>query len=141
VLPGVLIVRVRENLDFANTTNLKERLRRLELYGTRKHHPSDTPSRARANALVFHMADMESIDASATQIFVELLESSKARGVGLYFAHMREGPMRLWRKAGIVDLLGEVAFQQDVTGVIARLEQVEGITMRRRDEGPARTIG
>jgi MFS superfamily sulfate permease-like transporter len=128
----VLIVRIRENLDFANTAHLKERLRRLELYGTRKHHPADAPSRARANVLVFHMADMECIDASATQIFLELLESSKERGVGLYFAHMREGPMRLWRKAGIVDLLGEGAFQQDVASVIARIEQVEGITMRRR---------
>ena len=134
-LPGVLIVRIRENLDFANTTHLKERLRRLELYGTRKHHPSDVPSRGRANVLVFHMADMESIDASATQIFLELLESSKARGVGLYFAHLREGPMLLWRKAGIIDLLGEEAFQRDVAGVIVRLEQAEGITMRRRRIG------
>ena len=87
------------------------------------------------------MADMEHVDASATQIFLELLESSKERGVGLYFAHMRDGPMRLWCKAGIVDLLGEEAFQQDVAGVIARIEQVEGITMRRRDESRARSIG
>lgn len=129
----MLIVRIRENLDFANTTHLKERLRRLELYGTRKHHPSDAPSRGRANVLVFHMADVESVDASATQIFLELLESSKSRDVVLYFAHVREGPMRLWCKAGIVNLLGEGAFQQDVAGVIARLEQVEGITMRRRN--------
>jgi len=140
-LPGVLIIRIRENLDFANTTHLKERLRRLELYGTRKHHPSDAPSRGRANVLVFHMADVESVDASATQIFLELLESSKARGVGLYFAHLREGPKRLWRKAGIMELLGEAAFQKDVAGVVAQLEQVEGITMRRRDERRTRTIG
>jgi MFS superfamily sulfate permease-like transporter len=131
----VLIVRIREKLDFANTTQLKERLRRLELYGTHKHHPADTPSRERANVLVFHMADVESVDASATQIFLELLESSKGRGVGLYFAHMRGGPMRLWRKAGIVDLLGEEAFQRDLASVIPRLEQVEGITIRRRDGG------
>jgi len=69
------------------------------------------------------MADVESVDASATQIFLELLESSVARGVELYFTHLREGPMRLWRKAGIVDLLGEEAFQRDVSGVITRLEQ------------------
>jgi len=140
-LPGVLIVRIRENLDFANTTHLKERLRRLELYGTRKHHPSDTPSRGRANVLVFHMADVEIMDASATQIFLELLESSKERGVGLYFAHLREGPKRLWRKAGIMEVLGEGAFQKDIAGVIARLEQVEGVTMRRRDDSRTRVIG
>jgi hypothetical protein len=84
------------------------------------------------------MADMESVDASATQIFLELLESSKERGVGLYFAHLREGPKRLWRKAGIMDLLGEAAFQTDVAGVIVQLEQFEGIRMRRRDESRTR---
>ncbi|KII84221.1 hypothetical protein PLICRDRAFT_118491 [Plicaturopsis crispa FD-325 SS-3] len=36
-VPGALIVRIRENLDFANTAQLKERLRRLELYGTERH--------------------------------------------------------------------------------------------------------
>ncbi|KAG8991328.1 hypothetical protein FRB90_001392, partial [Tulasnella sp. 427] len=32
-IPGVLIVRVRESLNFANAAQMKERLRRLELYG------------------------------------------------------------------------------------------------------------
>ncbi|KAG5716813.1 putative sulfate transporter, partial [Termitomyces sp. T112] len=61
---GTLIVRIRENLDFANTAQLKERLRRLELYGVQKSHPSEAPRRQQASVLVFHLADMETIDAS-----------------------------------------------------------------------------
>ncbi|KAG8917829.1 hypothetical protein FRC01_002180, partial [Tulasnella sp. 417] len=63
-IPGVLIVRVRESLNFANAAQMKERLRRLELYGPSKVHPSEAPSRAQAEVIVFHMADVEHIDAS-----------------------------------------------------------------------------
>jgi hypothetical protein len=48
----------------ANTAQLKERLRRLELYGPERIHPSEDPRRQQADVLVFHMADVETCDAS-----------------------------------------------------------------------------
>ncbi|CDO72606.1 hypothetical protein BN946_scf184985.g25 [Trametes cinnabarina] len=176
---GVLIVRIRENLDFgtfaefphlllfptartppnanahrlfctfciANTAQLKERLRRLELYGHDKHHPADEPHRRDADVLVFHLADVDTIDASAVQIFYELVETYKVRGcgllvatsafadriflpsapcnrgVGLYITHLKRGPRRSFEKAGIVGLLGEEAFCKDVASAMARVEQ------------------
>lgn len=41
-----------------------ERLRRLELYGVDPSHPSEEPRRREASTLVFHMADVETCDAS-----------------------------------------------------------------------------
>ena len=41
-----------------------ERLRRLELYGDEPNHPADAPRRPQASILVFHLADVESCDAS-----------------------------------------------------------------------------
>jgi high affinity sulfate transporter 1 len=61
---GALIVQIRENLDFANTAQLKERLHRLELYGLTRLHPSEAPRRQQASVLVFHMADVDTCDAS-----------------------------------------------------------------------------
>jgi len=61
----------------ANTSQLKERLRRLELYGVDKLHPSEEPRRQQASVLVFHLSDVESVDASAAQILYELLEDYK----------------------------------------------------------------
>ncbi|KAL0955586.1 hypothetical protein HGRIS_001822 [Hohenbuehelia grisea] len=61
---GALIVRIQESLDFANTSQLKERLRRLELYGVERSHPSEEPRRPQASVLVFHMADVATCDAS-----------------------------------------------------------------------------
>jgi hypothetical protein len=48
----------------ANTGQIKERLRRLEMYGGGKAHPSEAPRRQEAALVVFHMADVESMDAS-----------------------------------------------------------------------------
>ncbi|KAF8058779.1 sulfate anion transporter [Lyophyllum atratum] len=120
---GALIIRIRENLDFANTAQLKERLRRLELYGIHKSHPSEDPRRQQASVLVFHMADVESIDASAAQIMYELLEEYKSRGVGLFITHLAPGPRETFVKAGIVDLLGADAFRENVADAIALIER------------------
>jgi len=119
---GVLIVRIRENLDFANTAQLKERLRRLELYGPQRHHPSEAPSRREASVLVFHLADVDTCDASAAQIFYELLEEYKSRGVGLYLAHTRSRVFKTFKKAGIIDMIGLDAFRENVADAMAVIE-------------------
>ncbi|KAF4621367.1 hypothetical protein D9613_001001 [Agrocybe pediades] len=127
-VPGALIVRIRESLDFANTAQLKERLRRLELYGVDKSHPSEEPRREQASVLVFHMADVDSCDASAAQIFYELCEEYKNRGVGLFLTHLRPNVLRTFEKAGIWQLLGAGAFRESVADAMAIVEGT-----RRRD--------
>lgn len=119
---GVLIVRIRENLDFANTAQLKERLRRLELYGVDKRHPSEDPIRQEASALVFHLADVDSCDASAAQILHELLEEYQNRGVELYLTHVHQRVYKTFAKAGISDLIGVDAFRDTVADAINIIE-------------------
>jgi len=119
---GAMIIRIRENLDFANTAQLKDRLRRLELYGIQKNHPSEAPRRREASVLVFHLADVEKIDASAAQIMLELMEDYKSRGVGLFITHLNSAPRETFRKAGILDLLGYDAFRENVTDAMALIE-------------------
>ncbi|KAH9485682.1 Putative sulfate transporter [Psilocybe cubensis] len=119
---GALIVRIRENLDFANTAQIKERLRRLELYGIHKSHPSEEPRRGQTSVLVFHLADVDSCDASAAQIFYELLEEYKNRGVGLFITHLRPTVEKTFIKAHIFDLLGSGAFRDNVADAMAIVE-------------------
>lgn len=119
---GVLIIRIRENLDFANTAQLKERLRRLELYGPQKSHPSEEPSRRAASVLVFHMADVDTCDASAVEIFTELLDEYRSRGVGLFITHLRSGVYNTFDKAGIVEMIGRDAFRHNVADAITIIE-------------------
>ncbi|KIK97961.1 hypothetical protein PAXRUDRAFT_9859 [Paxillus rubicundulus Ve08.2h10] len=121
-VPGTLIVRIRESLDFANTAQLKGRLRKFELYGAEPAHPSEDPRRQPTRVLVFHMGDVESCDASAVQILHELLEMYQNRGVHLFIAHLRPGIRKTFENAGIVQLLGPNAFYDTVGEAIATVE-------------------
>ncbi|OWT39498.1 endoplasmic reticulum protein [Cryptococcus neoformans Bt1] len=123
-IPGVLVVRIRENLSFANTGQLKERLRRLELYGMDKSHPSDEPRRESAKALILHMGDVEQIDASATQILYELMKAYHERGVGVHFAHLRPGQVKAFGIAGITDIVGPSHFHQDLSNAMREVESM-----------------
>lgn len=122
---GTLIIRIRENLDFANTAQLKERLRRLELYGHGRSHPSDEPSRPQATVLIFHMADVETIDASAVDLFHELVETYKNRGVGVFITHLRIGPYKMFERGGIVELIGHQSFYSNVATAVAQVQNRE----------------
>jgi MFS superfamily sulfate permease-like transporter len=105
-IPGALIVRLKESLHFANAGALKERLRRLERYGTKKHHPSDAPFREEAQIVVFYVKDLHEVDASALHILRETCESYHDRGVQVYFAHVAGDMMEKFEKAELVDLVG-----------------------------------
>ncbi|EAU84208.2 endoplasmic reticulum protein [Coprinopsis cinerea okayama7 len=120
---GVLIVRIRESLDFANTSQLKERLRRLELYGPHKHHPSERPTRQEASVLIFHMADVDSVDASAAQILYELTEEYMKRDVQIFMTHVKAKPYQTFVKAGIVDMVGLDAFRETVADAVSIVER------------------
>ncbi|KAI6046373.1 sulfate transporter family-domain-containing protein [Pisolithus marmoratus] len=144
-VPGALIVRIRESLDFANTSQLKGKSRSFakeakvilivgltsqyacadsSLYGVERAHPSDEPRRQAARVLVFHMADVETCDASAVQIFHELLETYKAsnRGVRLFVTHLRPNIRKMFENAGIVDMLGADAFYDTLAEAMAKVE-------------------
>lgn len=106
-VPGVLIVRLREHLHFANAGALKERLRGLERYGAKKYHPSDRPSRDEAQVLVFHVKDLAQVDATALQILLETCLNYVRRGVPVYFAHVSTALRQMLETAGIVQIIGQ----------------------------------
>ncbi|ORY29822.1 sulfate transporter family-domain-containing protein [Naematelia encephala] len=121
-IPGVLVIRIRESLSFANTGQLKERLRRLELYGMHKSHPSDEPRRESAKAVILHMGDVEDVDASAIQILYELTKSYTERGVGVHFAHLRPTTLDKFRIVGITELIGPNHFHRDLREAMREIE-------------------
>lgn len=74
-IEGCLIVKIPEPLTFANTGDLRNRLRRLEVYGTMKVHPS-YPRIRRADMTRFLIIDLHGMtecDSSAVQIFYEIV--------------------------------------------------------------------
>ncbi|KAK6346649.1 hypothetical protein TWF696_006769 [Orbilia brochopaga] len=128
-IEGCLIVKIPEPLTFANAGDLKNRLRRLEIYGSMMAHPSLPRLRSEEHNMnvVFDVHGMTGIDGSGTQVLYEIVESYRERGVRVYFAR---GPMRggdVWQKmedSGIVDMVGgENRFYEHVADALKEMEQ------------------
>ena len=108
-IEGCLIVKIPEPLTFANTGDLKNRLRRLELYGTTSAHPALPRVRAveHNQNIIFDVHGVTSVDGSGIQVLSEIVESYVNRGVRVFFCRTpRKAVLQLFEKSGIVDACG-----------------------------------
>ncbi|KAI0481937.1 sulfate transporter family-domain-containing protein [Xylariaceae sp. FL0804] len=127
---GCLIVKIPDPLTFANTGELKNRLRRLELYGRSNVHPALPRLRPRESNrnVVFDIHGVTSMDGSGTQVLEEIVRSYRDRGVRVFFSRpvSRDGPVwELMQRSGIVALVGgEHRFVDDIQDAL-RLTEVE----------------
>ncbi|KAI8639784.1 sulfate transporter family-domain-containing protein [Parasitella parasitica] len=122
-LEDVLIVRIDEPLFFANTGQLKDRLRRLEQFGDMSIHPSESPRLGGLSYMIFDVDNMPTIDASAVQILYEIVEAYHARDIRVYFVRLREKPMALFRKSGLLEVVGQVNLFRKVSDAIETIEK------------------
>jgi len=128
---GCLIVKIPEPLTFANTGQLKNRLRRLEVYGSGSVHPALPPVRRSASNrnIIFDVHGVTSMDGSAVQVLREIVASYRERGVRVFFSRIpsrnRVGEVwTLFERSGIVDLVGSGRFVDDVAEAL-RMTEVE----------------
>lgn len=110
-IEGCLIVKIPEPLTFANTGELKTRLRRLEQYGTNAAHPSLPRVRHEENNrnIIFDVHGVTTIDGSGTQVFTEIVEEYVKRGIRVIFCRLpqrRSKVFKSFERSGIVELCG-----------------------------------
>ena len=108
---GCLIVKIPEPLTFANTGELKTRLRRLEHYGTATAHPSLPRVRQEEHNrnVIFDVHGVTGIDGSGTQVLTEIVEAYVQKDVRVFFCRLpqRRGKVfQSFERAGIVELCG-----------------------------------
>ncbi|KAJ1326907.1 putative sulfate transporter [Microdochium nivale] len=129
---GCLIVKIPEPLTFANTGQLKNRLRRLEAYGSGRVHPALPPVRAPGSNrnVVFDIHGVTSMDGSAVQVLHEIVASYRDRGVRVFFSRIPSRRGALWtlfERSGIVDLVGGPRrFVDDVEEAL-RMTEIEDL--------------
>jgi len=129
-IEGCLIVKIPEPLTFANTGDLKSRLRRLELYGTSKAHPALPRVRAEEHNrnVIFDIHGVTSLDGSGTQVLEEIVRGYRNRGVTVFFSR---GPSQgspiyeLFERSGILDIVGGPSHFVKNTEDALRLTEVE----------------
>ncbi|KAH6857174.1 sulfate transporter family-domain-containing protein [Chaetomium sp. MPI-CAGE-AT-0009] len=130
-IEGCLIVKIPEPLTFANTGEMKTRLRRLELYGSSMAHPA-LPRLRREDwnrNIIFDIHGVTSLDGSGTQVLEEIVRDYRERGVRIFFSR---GPAhdskigQLLRRSGIIELAGgEHHFVDDVHEALKLTEAEE----------------
>ncbi|SMN19093.1 similar to Saccharomyces cerevisiae YPR003C Putative sulfate permease [Maudiozyma saulgeensis] len=104
-----LIVKIPEPLTFSNTEDLKERLDRLERFGSVNTHPGsrDIRSRGTVKFVIFDLKGMTFIDSSAVQILKEIITDYNERNVQVLLSRVpfnNEVRFKL-QKSGISDLI------------------------------------
>ncbi|CAJ0768106.1 8031_t:CDS:2 [Entrophospora sp. SA101] len=107
---GVLVIKISEPLYFANTGQLKDRLRRLEEFGDMSVHPSEDARMSPVRNVIFDIETMEGIDASAVQILFEIVEAYHLRDVNVYFVKLRSNQKKMFEGAGIIEKVGKEHF-------------------------------
>lgn len=132
---GCLIVKIPEPLTFANTGELRTRLRRLEMYGTGKAHPALPRLRHEDSNrnIIFDIHGVTSLDGSGTMVLEEIVRSYRERGVRVFFSrcpNRGKANSKVWRlmvRSGIVDLVGgEGQFVDDVQDALKMTEVEDG---------------
>lgn len=110
-IEGCLIVKIPEPLTFANTGDLKNRLRRLEMYGTTTAHPGFPRVRdpAHNKNIIFDVHGVTSIDGSGAQVLFEIVEGYISRKGRVFFCRVPKPNSQVYRMfetSGIVERTG-----------------------------------
>jgi MFS superfamily sulfate permease-like transporter len=108
---GCLIVKIPEPLTFANTGQLRNRLRRVELYGSTAAHPALPRVRAEEHNrnIIFDVHGVTGMDGAGAQVLAEIVAGYVDRGVRVFFSRV-PGPRtrvhKLFVRSGIVEKVG-----------------------------------
>lgn len=144
---GCLIVKIPEPLTFANTGDLRTRLKRLEQYGANSTHPSQPRMRNEDNNrnIIFDVHGVTSIDGSGTQVLAEIVKSYVDRGARVIFCRLPQRGSKVWMRfvdSGITELCGGESYFVASVDEALRLSEVEDLEtyFERRRRGDARAV-
>ncbi|KAH3682759.1 hypothetical protein WICPIJ_006273 [Wickerhamomyces pijperi] len=127
-IENCLIVKIAEPLTFSNTADMKQRLIRLEKYGSTSQHPAAPRTRAEYmnRNIVFDLNGMTYLDSSAAQILYEVLKGYKDNGNKVYFVRVptKHGVRERLVQSGITALLTDKnKFHGGIEEVLAIIDE------------------
>ncbi|KAI9757437.1 MAG: hypothetical protein M4579_003453 [Chaenotheca gracillima] len=136
---GCLIVKIPEPLTFANTGELKSRLRRLELYGATAVHPALPRVRdpEHNKNVIFDVHGVTGLDGSGAQVLSEIVAAYRDRDVRVFFCRVpseRSKVYRLFESSGIVEKCGGPKHFVHSVDQALRLSELESLTEQFQDQ-------
>jgi MFS superfamily sulfate permease-like transporter len=140
---GCLIVKIPEPLTFANTGDLRGRLRRIEEHGTARAHPALPPVRSKEHNqnIIFDVHGVTSLDGAGAQILMEIVRDYVSNDVRVLFCRAPKEGTDVWRlfvESGIVAMVG--GMESFVPSVQEALMLVESERSGRTVEDEGRAV-
>ncbi|KAF2837295.1 hypothetical protein M501DRAFT_938205 [Patellaria atrata CBS 101060] len=132
-IEGCLIVKIPEPLTFANTGDLRHRLKRLEEHGTIAAHPALPRVRREEHNknLIFDVHGVTSLDGAGAQVLADIVESYRNRGVRVFFCRVSRSRKQVWRlfeASGIVEMCGGESHFVNHVDEALKMTEVETVT-------------
>ena len=132
-IEGCLIVKIPEPLTAFNTGDLRNRLRRLEEYGTSSAHPALPRVRHAENNknVIFDVHGVTKLDGAGTQVLYEILNTYRERGVRIFFCRIPSRRSLVWglfESSGIIELCGGYHHFVDSVEQALRMTELESVT-------------
>lgn len=109
---NTIIIRVDASIYFANISYMRKQLRKLEKQSgkTLKH-------------IIFDAVGINEVDSSALHALKEIIDGYHERGVTVHFAGVK-GPVRdVFRKSGLVEVVGVENFSLDLNEAVSSLKE------------------
>ncbi|KAJ3577894.1 hypothetical protein NPX13_g2672 [Xylaria arbuscula] len=130
-IEGCLIVKIPEPLTFANTGELKGRLRRVEKHGTNMGHPALPRLRPQASNrnVIFDIHGVTSLDGSGAQVLEEIVRKNREQGIRVFFSRAPSRTHNVWKlleRSGIVKLVGQEHFVSSIDDALRMAELLPG---------------
>ena len=137
-IEGCLIVKIPEPLTFANTGDLKNRLKRLEMYGTTAAHPALPRVRdpEHNKNIIFDVHGVTSIDGSGVQVLAEIVDGYIDRKERVFFCRVPKVSSQVYQmfeKSGIVERAGGAAHFVKSVDEALRLAELQTMSDLYRD--------
>ena len=99
---GMIIIRIEEDLHFGNVTQLKEIIRRIEIFGAPHVHPSEERRDLPINGLIIQMENVTAIDAESVSILREIIQEFQSRDCHVYFVNLKDQPHLFLRRGRVI---------------------------------------
>ncbi len=85
---------------------------------------SDLPLKPDVRVMILRMRDVPAIDATAMRNLFGILDVCRERGITLLVSHANEQPLKVMRKAGFVEAVGEDNFLANIDESLEKAEQI-----------------
>src|SRR5206468_1104530 len=86
-------------------------------------HPSEQPVPLKLSSVVFDMADLKSVDASALSIFLEIVKYYTKQKRRVALVKLRKGVRKCFQRAKIVEIIGEKNLFKSLEAAVAAIQQ------------------